>query len=101
MDKSIYPESIRQSSAWRGGELRQTFFLVHTQDYDNLVAADSDQLLNAANATSGEFRKEDHSIDIVVFEELDVGTHVGDLDSKSAKAPITAQRRKKRKFPPV
>ena len=85
-----------------------TFFLVHAQDDDDLVPADSDQLLDRSDTTTGEFREQDHSFDVVVLElmslfifslahcsrriraaklgvtkegthQFDIGTHLGNL----------------------
>lgn len=35
--------------------------------------------MDAADAPPGEFGEEDHAVDVVVFEELDVGAHLCDL----------------------
>ena len=46
----------------------RTFFLVDTENDDDLVPADPDEFLDRPNAASGEFREEDHALDIIVFE---------------------------------
>ena len=45
-----------------------TFFLVHAQDDDDLVPADSDQLLDRSDAATREFREQDHSLDVIILE---------------------------------
>jgi hypothetical protein len=57
----------------------RTFLLVHTQHNDNLVTPNADELLDTTDTTSREFGEQDHAIDVVVFEELHVRSHVGDL----------------------
>lgn len=62
-----------------------TFLLVNSEDNDDLIAPNSDELLDTSDTSSGQFGEEDHAIDVVVFEELHVGTHFRDLfDDKSA-----------------
>jgi hypothetical protein len=58
-----------------------TFLLVHSQNDNHLVAANSDELLDTSDTASGELREENHAIDIVIFEEFDVGSHLRDLDA--------------------
>jgi len=45
-----------------------TFFLVDTENNDDLVPADPDQFLDRPDAASGEFGEEDHALDVIVFE---------------------------------
>jgi hypothetical protein len=56
-----------------------TLLLVDAQHDDDLVAADADELLDAADAPPRQLGEEDHAVDVVVLEELDVGAHLGDL----------------------
>lgn len=56
-----------------------TLLLVYPENDDNLVAADSDELLNTSNTPSGQLGKENHSLGAVVLEELDVSTHLSNL----------------------
>jgi hypothetical protein len=58
---------------------RQTLLLIDTEHNNDLVAADANELLDTANTTPRELRKKNHAVDIIILEELDVGTHVGDL----------------------
>lgn len=44
------------------------FFAVDPQDYDNLVAANTNEFLNAPYASPREFREENHSLYVVIFE---------------------------------
>jgi hypothetical protein len=57
----------------------RTFLLVYSEDNDDLVAPNPDQLLDTPDTTSREFGKQNHAVDVVVLEELDVGSHIGDL----------------------
>jgi hypothetical protein len=61
-----------------------TFLLVDTQHDDDFVATDTDQLLDTSDTTPRKFGKENHAIDVVVLEELDISSHVGDLATVSA-----------------
>jgi hypothetical protein len=61
-----------------------TFLLVHTQHDDDLVAADTDQLLDTSDTTSRKLGKKNHAVDVVVLEELDISSHIGDLATVSA-----------------
>lgn len=54
------------------GNFLFTLFLVHAQDDDDLVPADSDQLLDRSDATTREFREQDHSLDVVILELINV-----------------------------
>lgn len=65
----------RYLRGWEG----LTFFLVDTKHDHNLVASDTDELLDTTNTSSRQFGEQDHSVDVVVFEELDVRAHFGDL----------------------
>jgi hypothetical protein len=46
----------------------RTFFLVDTENDDDLVPADPDEFLDRPDAASGEFGEEDHALDVIVFE---------------------------------
>ena len=61
------------------GQTRRTLLLVNSEHNDDLIAADSDELLDGSNTSSRKFGEEDHAVDVVVLEKLDVGTHLGDL----------------------
>lgn len=56
-----------------------TFLLIDSENDHDLVLADTNKLLDRANTTSRQFAQQDHSFDIVVFQELDIGTHLSDL----------------------
>lgn len=56
-----------------------TLLLVDSQDNNDLIATDSDQLLNGSNTSSGKLGKQDHSVDVVVLQQLDVSSHLSDL----------------------
>jgi hypothetical protein len=82
-DKSIYPAILQSASrlpkTGRRHRMLPTLLLVNSEDNDDLIAADSDELLNTSDTSSGQFGEKDHAIDVVVFEELYVGTHFCDL----------------------
>jgi hypothetical protein len=56
-----------------------TLLLVYTEHDHHLIATNADKLLDTTDTSSREFGEEDHSIDIIVFEELHIGAHLGDL----------------------
>lgn len=56
-----------------------TLLLVDSQDNNDLIAADSDQLLDRSDTSSGKLGEQDHSVDVVVLQQLDVSSHLGDL----------------------
>mmetsp|Transcript_5719 Transcript_5719/g.12069 ORF Transcript_5719/g.12069 Transcript_5719/m.12069 type:complete len:201 (-) Transcript_5719:432-1034(-) len=61
------------------GEVDVAFFFVDAEDHDHFVSVHAEELVDGTDATSGEFRKEDHALYVVVFEEGDVGSHLGDV----------------------
>lgn len=61
------------------GQIDITLLLVDTENDDDLVATNTDQLLDGTNTSSGKLREQDHAVDVVVLEKLDVGAHIGDL----------------------
>ena len=60
-------------------ENTHTLLLVDSENNDDLVLANTDELLDGTDATSGQFTEQDHSLNVVVLEQLDVGAHLGDL----------------------
>lgn len=55
-----------------------TFLFVDSDDNDALVAADADELVDGADASTGQLAQKDHALDVVVLQEADVGPHLGD-----------------------
>ena len=60
-------------------EINIALFFVNAEDDDDFIAADTDEFLDGSDAPPGELREEDHAVDVVVFEEFDVGAHFGNL----------------------
>ena len=58
-----------------------TLLLVHTEHDDDLIATNSNELLNTSNTSSRKLREKNHAVDVVVLQKLNVGTHLGDLQS--------------------
>lgn len=58
-----------------------TLVFVHTQNDNDFVPANPNKLLDGSNTSSGKLRKQNHSVNVVVFKKLDVGAHLGDLSS--------------------
>ncbi len=56
-----------------------TLLLVDTKNNHDLIASNSNKLLDTSDTSSGQFGKKDHAIDVIVFEEFDIGSHFGDL----------------------
>lgn len=63
----------------REARARHTLLLVDTEDDHDLVAPHADELLDTADTSSGQLGEENHAVDVIVLEELDVSTHLGDL----------------------
>lgn len=61
------------------GMIFLTLLLVDTEDNDNLVTSDTNELLDTANTSAGKFGQQDHSVDVIVFEKLHVCAHLGNL----------------------
>ena len=61
------------------GQIDVTFFFVHTKNDHDVVLADTDQLLDGPYTSTGQFAQQDHPLDVVVLQQFDVGTHLGDL----------------------
>lgn len=57
----------------------RTLLLIDTEDDDNLVSPDANQLLNTTDTSPRQFGKQDHSVNVVVLEQLHVCAHLGDL----------------------
>ena len=55
-----------------------TLILVATQHDDDLVPADTDELVDRTNTTARELRQQDHALDVVVLEQRHIGAHLGD-----------------------
>ena len=47
-------------------------------DNDWLCSSDSDQLVDGPDSSSGQLGEEDHALDVVVLQQMDVRAHVGD-----------------------
>src|ERR1700761_8719314 len=56
-----------------------TLLLVDSEDNHHLVLADTDELLDRTDTTSGQFTEQDHALNVVVLEQLHVSTHLGNL----------------------
>lgn len=59
--------------------------LVDTQHNDDLVASDTDKLLDGSNTSSRKFGEQDHAVDVVVFKQLHVRAHLGDLPKSTVR----------------
>lgn len=57
-----------------------TLLFVHTENHNDLIATNSDELLDTSDTSSRKFGQQDHAVDVVVLEKLDIGTHLGDLE---------------------
>lgn len=53
--------------------------LVDTEHNDDLVTSDTDELLNGTNTSARKFGEQNHAVNVVVFKQLHVGAHLGDL----------------------
>lgn len=56
-----------------------TFLFINPQHDNNLVPSNTDKLLDGPDTSPGQLGEQDHAVDVVVLEELDVGAHLGDL----------------------
>ena len=57
-----------------------TFLFVHTEDDDDFVPAYTDEFLDRSNTSTREFREEDHSLNVIVFQ-LDINMTQEKVDS--------------------
>lgn len=60
-------------------DMIRTLLLVNPQHNNNLVPANSDQLLDGSDTSSRQLGQQNHAINVVVFEKLDIGAHFGNL----------------------
>ena len=58
-----------------------TFLFIHTKDDDDFVPAYTDEFLDRSNTPTREFREEDHSLNVIVFQ-LDIIIAQGKVDSR-------------------
>lgn len=68
-ERSMYP--VYAGGGERGeGDVAgwRTLLLVDTEDDDDLVPADPDELLDAPDAAARELREQNHALDIVILE---------------------------------
>jgi hypothetical protein len=59
---SVEKKKKRENARWFF-----TFFLVDTEDDDDLVSPDSDELLDGPYSPTREFREEDHALCVIVL----------------------------------
>lgn len=59
--------------------MSRTLFFVHTKNDYHLVTSNSNKLLYTSDTTSRELREQDHAVDVIVLQQLDIGAHLGDL----------------------
>lgn len=64
-----------------------TLLFVHTEHHDNLIATNSDELLDTSDTSSRQLREQNHAVDVVILQELNIGTHLGDLESVRPRFP--------------
>ncbi len=87
-DRSIYPVfAIRQTRFNKCASASLTLLLVYPQNHDDLVTPDSDKFLDTSNTTSREFGEQDHAVDVVILQQLDIGSHFCNLRRQSASVP--------------
>ena len=55
-----------------------TFVLVDPDDDDALVASDPDQLVDGADTPARQLTQQDHALDVVVLQQVDVRAHLRD-----------------------
>ncbi|KAH3661671.1 hypothetical protein OGAPHI_006521 [Ogataea philodendri] len=61
------------------GQVDVSLVLVDSQHDRDFVSSHSYKFLDGSNTSSGQFRQQNHTFNIVVFEQLDVGPHLSDL----------------------
>ena len=71
-------ERKREEGRKEGRGRRETLFFVNAEDLHDVLAADSEMLVDAADALSRDLAAHDHALDVVVFEERDKGAKVFD-----------------------
>lgn len=55
-----------------------TFLLVDTNDHYRFCFTNTNEFVDRTNTSSRQFRQENHALNTVVFQEVDVGAHFGD-----------------------
>lgn len=76
----MYPKHYESLSVLSGFDLGSlTLLLVDTEHNNNLVASNTDELLDRTDTSPRKFGKQDHSVDVVVLEQLHVCAHFGNL----------------------
>lgn len=63
----------------RASHIELTFLLVHTKNDHDFVSPDSDELLDTSDTSSRQLGEENHAINVVIFQQFDIGTHLCDL----------------------
>ena len=59
-----------------------TLLLVHTQHDHDLTPANTNELLNGANTPARQLAQQNHSLNVVVLLQVNIGTHVGDTPAQ-------------------
>lgn len=60
-------------------EVDVTLLAVHPEDHHRLLPAHLYEAADAPDPAAGEFREQNHPLDVVVLQQGDVGSHVGDV----------------------
>jgi hypothetical protein len=59
--------------------------LVDTEHNDDLVASNTDELLDGTDTSARKFGEQNHAVNVVVFKQLHVGAHLGDLPESTVR----------------
>lgn len=63
----------------RSSSRRRTFVFINTDDHNDFVIPNPDQLLHAPDPTPRQLAERDHAVDVIVLEQLDVDAHFSGL----------------------
>ncbi len=77
MSSPLFSSIPSEEDRSHGG--KRTLFLVDSQNHDDLISANSDEFLDGSNTSARQLREQDHAVDIIVLEELNIGTHLSYL----------------------
>lgn len=63
----------------RRSRRRRTFVFINTDDHNDFVVPNPNQLLHAPDPTPRQLAEQDHAVDVIVLEQLDVDAHFSGL----------------------
>ena len=72
------PKYLTKKAVQLGAALQVAAGRHGPDDNHRFCSSDTDELVDRTDTTSGQFGEKDHALNVVVFQQMDVGAHVGD-----------------------